>query len=175
MSKYNDIRSQIQDGDLIFFKNGKGIVSETIRYVTRSKYSHCGILFWMDVHNDAISDPRLCLIEQMAFNRRIVNMSAEVLKDFDIIRTPIKFSSYANKLIEGVGAVPYSIPDLLSIGLLEAFNIKTENHPGQVCSEMVGEIMKEAGLIKASFVSPKKLVQELLNTGKCNIIFDVEV
>ena len=43
--KYDDVRSQIKNGDVLMYQ-GKGIASSVIRWVTHSPHSHAGIAAW---------------------------------------------------------------------------------------------------------------------------------
>ncbi len=66
-----DIRDEIQDGDIVLFR-GKSLISRIIRWVTRSDYTHAGILAWWN--------GRLMLIEAVANGIVASRMSIVVYK-----------------------------------------------------------------------------------------------
>jgi hypothetical protein len=43
--RYEEIRDQIKNGDVLMYK-GRGLISSIIQWVTRSPYSHAGIAAW---------------------------------------------------------------------------------------------------------------------------------
>jgi len=46
MNKYDDIRDELKTGDIILF-SGKGAISEAIKFFTRSKWSHLGMVVYI--------------------------------------------------------------------------------------------------------------------------------
>lgn len=45
ISRYNEIRNQIKNGDVLMYR-GKSLQSRIIMFVTRSRFSHAGIAVW---------------------------------------------------------------------------------------------------------------------------------
>jgi hypothetical protein len=55
MSKYEEIRSQLQTGDIVLF-SGKGGMSEGIKWVTFCEWSHVGMVLRMPPDADPLAD-----------------------------------------------------------------------------------------------------------------------
>ena len=67
--RYEDIRSQIKDGDVLMFK-GRYLHSSIIRGLTRSFYSHAGIAVWWN--------RRLMVMEAVERGVRILPLSRKI-------------------------------------------------------------------------------------------------
>jgi hypothetical protein len=163
MLTYEQARNQIENGDLIFFKNSQTIVGKIIQYFGEGPYNHCAIAFW--ITSDNLENDRLFMVEQYAFGRRITKLSSFSTKQFDIIKAPVPWHFYCNELLNGVGKVPYSVMDYLTIFCNEKLGIKIKNFDGQVCSEMVATILKKYDIAKDLRVSPTGVVNTLISKG----------
>lgn len=163
MTKYEDVRSSIGDGDLIFFRNSTSIPARLIKFFTKSEYNHCAIAFWMG--SNGISNKQLFIVEQFPFGRRITKLSSYKNSHFDIIKAPVRWVEYANDILDGTGKVKYSYLDFASIYFREAFDIKITDFKGEVCSEMIGKILQRFRIIKDGLLSPGELVKQLVSAN----------
>lgn len=160
MATYEDVRLSIGNGDLIFFRNSDSISAKLIKFFTKSDYNHCAIAFWMQT--EGVFDKQLFIIEQYPFGRRITKLSSYKNKHFDIVGAPIKWDLYANELLDGTGKISYSYLDLATIYLKESFDIKITDFKGEVCSEMIGKVLKSFKIIPDGLVSPGELLKALI-------------
>jgi hypothetical protein len=67
--KYNEVRLQIRNGDVIMY-TGKKIVARLISWLTRSPYSHAGIAVWWN--------ERLMVMEAVMRGVRVVPLSRNI-------------------------------------------------------------------------------------------------
>ncbi len=68
-ARYEEIRLQIKDGDVLLYR-GKGIITRMIRWVTHSEYSHAGIAVWWN--------ERLMVMEAVMKGVRISPLSRNI-------------------------------------------------------------------------------------------------
>lgn len=90
----------------------------------------------------------------------------EIVEEFELEITHEQFSKFSAKCIDLAGQ-PYSKLELIQIFLCDITNgkIKTEDQPGYICSELVGELLESLGISfdKPKFlVNPKDIVYRLL-------------
>jgi len=160
---YREIRPEINDGDVIFV-NGQGLTSRIIGFITKSKFSHVGIAFWIE----SAGTRRLMMVEaQGGASRRIVNMSNYEGSNIHIIAAPRPWEEYAGPVLRSLGNVPYGWFDAIYVGvrefMLKYFNIKisTANFPGEICSEFVATQLQ----LPQIRISPQLLYEQLLTLG----------
>lgn len=173
---YEQARNVIQDGDLIFFKNGTTIWSDMTQALTKSPIFHCGIAFWI---RDPLYKSRLMVVEANVGGRRIVSLSSYQKHGMEVIASPADWVRHCDPILDNTGAVAYSKAEFVAIGLLEKFGIRFgKNDPlGEVCSEMIAEYCKSAGIdLPTTDISPAKLHSTLLELGcehRCTVIQNV--
>ncbi len=84
---YNDVRSQIKNGD-VFMYRGKTFQSSIIQWVTRSPYSHAGITAWwnerlmvMEARATALSQSFLTKCRTVPWRRGLVHTNPEITEE----------------------------------------------------------------------------------------------
>jgi hypothetical protein len=164
VSSYRTIRPQIEDGDLVFVRNGTTLTSKVIQVCTRSIYSHVGIAFWTQI----ASTRRLMVIEaQGGSTRRIISMSFYENAGLDIIKAPRPWEEYADEALESVGQAKYGWMDAFYVGMREGafkyFNttLPFRDFSGEICSEFAARMLQ----LENVHVSPQGLVDELTRKG----------
>lgn len=164
VTDYENGRSLIKDGDIIFIRNKKHITSRIIHFFTMSKYSHVGIAFWAKV--GGIS--RLMMVEAQGGNKlRIVNISYYTNDQLDVVPAPKPWASVMGLALQHVGLNRYGWLDALYVGLREfTFNLTgirlpRLNFPGEICSEFVARIYDTPDWN----VSPQRLFEQLSDSG----------
>ena len=161
---YSVARQHIQNGDLVFVRNKKGMVAGIIRTFTQSLYSHVGFAFWVEIEGT----PRLFVLEaQGGAKRRIVNMSFYQNVELDIIAAPRPWSEIALEALERLGQVKYGWFDIGYIGVREILMKKFgwilpyRELPGEICSEFVARMIG----LDNPHVSPQLLWERLIEGG----------
>jgi hypothetical protein len=157
---YEVAREQIKSGDIVAFRTTKKSVcfARFLKFFLGHEIYHIGFAIWLSSPD---GQKRLFVVEAAGGNRQIVPLSNYANEPLDVYKCPVKFSDIEGALIERVGQINYSYFDLISIWLKEKFHIKFKNFKGQVCSEMVIDILREGGLdLGNELVSPQKIVDE---------------
>jgi hypothetical protein len=161
---YEEGRKFIQDGDLLFVANKKGIfLPQLIRFFTKSIFSHVAIAFWIDT----AAGKRLLAVQAQGGNKRFV-MNADALDKCDIyvMTSPTEWAKVAPQALIRLNEVPYGWFEAIYVGLREflmtRFNITLpeKSFTGEICSEFVARVI---GLTNV-FVSPQLLYSELIPT-----------
>lgn len=165
MYSYEEVRNKVQDGDIIFIRDKKGIFSKIIRFFTKSKFSHAGIAFWMSSGGHR----RLMIVEaQGGAKRRIVNLSYHSDGKYLAIAAPKSWSSINHNALEKLNKVSYGYLEAIYVGfrefLLKYFDIKIKmfGFPGEICSEFIANVYDLAD----KHVSPQLLMENLLTIGQ---------
>lgn len=135
---YLEVRDSIQDGDLLYIRDGTSIWSRLTQLITRSPHYHVGVAVWM---TDGCARRRLMILEAHLGGRRLVTLSTYTPRGMDVIRPIFDFGTYSDEFIEFTGKVPYSLPDYLAVGMLELLRIRLGNFRGEVCSELVSDYL----------------------------------
>lgn len=162
--KFED-RELVLDGDIIFVKNDPSLTSKIIRFFTKSKYSHCGIAFW--IHSSGTK--RLMLVEaQNSTKRRIVNASNYDYVNLDIVSGQKPWCEIESDALMGLGLENYNVLEAVEIGtkefMLKYFNINlpcSKDKPGEICSQFIAKLQGLDNIM----VSPEGLYCELLKKG----------
>jgi hypothetical protein len=156
-TNYEQVKYQINDGDVIFFQSNT-LIGKLIGLV--SKYSHVGIAFWVTINNTK----RLMIVEAKGLNyRRIVNLSYWSNSNMVVVSTNVKWSDIADAALAKVGEEQYGYFDFIWIGIREAvwkllrIRLPKIAFPGEVCSEFVARIMS----VSDTNVSPEVLIEQL--------------
>lgn len=159
--KYSQIRDSIKNGDIAFFSGGHpSFIRRVIAWFSKGEIYHTGIAFWMIEGQHK----RLMLAESQPDGFRIINLSAYQDREIAIIRTGIDWRLISEETIGSAGMVKYDFVDLVAIGLHERFGVPLPKitGAGMVCSVIVAEILKGAGVkISSVMISPQRLFNEL--------------
>ena len=165
---YTEIRDSILDGHLVFFEPST-FIGKLIPMITGGKVSHCGIAVWMrdgrDVH-------RLMLLEGFWGGCRLVNMSSYAHRKFVALDVGLVWNSVEDYALDKTGVVHYSATDFVWIWLrerlagigLRSLAKLVPNAPGEVCSEVVADILIKSGQfhwITERLVSPSALLRSV--------------
>jgi hypothetical protein len=162
--KFED-RENVLDGDIIFVKNDPSLTSKIIRFFTKSRYSHCGIAFW--IHSSGAK--RLMMVEaQNSTKRRIVNASNYDYVNLDIVSGQKPWSEIEGDALMGLGLIDYSMREAIEVGakefMLKYFNINlpiTKDEPGEICSQFIAKLQGVDNVM----LSPEGLYEALLKKG----------
>ena len=167
---YEQARNVISDGDIVFVRDGESVWSKLTQKVTSSDVYHCGIAFWV---RDPLYKSRLFMVEAHRGGRRIVSLSSYAKHPMYIFNAPASWEKHCDPILDNTGVIPYSYIEYVWIGLLELFRIRrNQDDFGEVCSKMVANYCKEAGLELETDISPGRLKNILLELGctlKCSI------
>lgn len=169
---YSDLRQSIEDGDLLYIRDGNSIWSRVTQFITKSPHYHVGIAVWM---TDGCSRRRLMLLEAHTGGRRIVTLSTYIDHRMDVIRPVFDFSLHSDQFIEHAGRVPYSLPDYVSIGAAELLRIRLGDFRGEVCSGLVADYLGRSaefsGMPKQ--ISPGEQFRWLTAHGYSDHVFSI--
>lgn len=158
---YEDVRGQLKTGDVILF-DGKGPISMTIKYITRAKWSHVGMVYKIDdmlfcwestsIGNTPdfdtgkiVNGVQLTLLSDRIRNyngddvviRRLENeLSAQQLEDIKTLRTLYRGRPYEKSKIE-----------LLKAAYDGVFGANKEDDSSLFCSELLAETYQAARLL----------------------------
>lgn len=160
--RYEDIRSSIEDGDIVFIKGSwKSLPQALIMFFTRSKFAHVALAFWVETSNSK----RLMVVEAHGkSSRRIVNLSHYDGHEMIVMKAVKPWGEMEADALNKVAKVRYGYFEGFYIGLrdvfLNVFGIKlpTWNLPAEVCSSLVARLIG----MKDPIVSPQGLYEDLL-------------
>lgn len=93
LEKYNALRDFMSTGDLLLF-SGKGGISDLIKEVTTSLYSHCGIALWGFQPGDPVPEKRLFIAESTMINPVPDSMDGCYRKGVQMILLSQKLEGY---------------------------------------------------------------------------------
>lgn len=153
---YSEARNKIENGDIVFMAGDTSIIGKIISFVTKSDIYHVGVACWMQTPNGRSV---LCSVEQWYGGRRIVNLSHYAYSSkLYVVKNPVeKFTSYVNELIDNTGSA-YGNIDFVGAGLYDMFGLKSKNHNGEICSEMIMRIInRHLNTNEYSVISPARL------------------
>lgn len=153
-------RDQIQDGDLIFVANKKGIILPAlIRFSTKSIFSHVAIAFWIDTP----AGRRLLAVQAQGGNKRfIMNVSALDNCQLYVVPGNKAWADVASTALVKLDQVEYGYFEAFYVGLREffmtRFNIKLpeKDFTGEICSEFVSRVED----FQHVFISPQVCFEE---------------
>jgi len=150
----------IEDGDIMFVANAPGFFGQLIRWATKSTYSHCAFLFWVEV----AGMKRILIVEQQGgTKRRLLNSEYYDDRELHIISNPQPWKDQAPKALERIGLVPYSYVEAIYTGLRDflfrsvGIQLPALNFPGEICSEFVARVLG----LDSKDVSPQDLFDQL--------------
>lgn len=166
--KYADVRDSIESGTVVFFE-AVSWKAKIISLFTGGTVSHCGLATWI---YDSQGDRRLMLIESTSGGARVVNLSSYLGRDMTFVKVQgfnwINSEHYA---LDKTGHDPYGYKDFLMIGLKSILvrmgwadlSLKVNNYKGEVCSEMVSDVLMRDGIaLPSTMLSPQDLLDWLL-------------
>lgn len=166
MTTYLEARDQINSGDLIAFEVSKYApkISNMIKLFTNEDIYHIGIAVWM---YSSEGDSRLFIVQASNGNRQVVPLSLYEDETMQVFERPVPFDQISGVVLERIGSVKYSYPDLISIWLREKFNVRNaKNHSGEVCTEMIVNIFQSVGINMGHELStPQTIVNNLTKLG----------
>lgn len=163
-STYEQARMHIDDGDIVFIRDKVGPLIRLIRFLTKSKYSHVGIAFWIETANRR----RLMMVEaQGGSKRRVVNISYYDGDNYDIFAAPKEWNEVGEYALSKLNQVCYGYFEAAYVGIreffLQYFNIKlpTADLHGEICSEFVARVYD----LPEKNISPNLLLEQLIDLG----------
>lgn len=157
---YPDVRAQVRLGDVLLFR-GRGLMSRAIRLLTRSPYSHVGL-----VH---LQHGRVYSLEAVGAGVRLILMS-EVMRryhggiDYYEVKgaTPEQRDGAVAFCFQQLGKL-YDRPGIMRFLVAILFNRKDRAREDQTwfCSELVAAAYRSQGLtlapVSAAYTSPADL------------------
>ena len=154
---------QYVDGDIVFIKRNT-LLAKVITFVTRTKYSHVGIIF-----NAVIGgEPTTMIVEaQGGTKRRILSFSYYDDCDIALIQAPKKWNLVKDIALKDLGKVTYGWIDAIYVGIREFLNsyvgisLPLANFPGEICSEFVARVYN----LPEKNISPGKQFTSLIEAG----------
>jgi len=163
---YNDIRDDIEDGDIVFVRGSwKKPTHAIVMFFTRSKFCHVGIAFWMK----SKTGRRLFMLEAHGnASRRIVNLGYYDKFGMLVVKAPKPWETIEDNALAKLGKVKYGYLEGFYIGLRDAFmnwfgiKLPSWNLPAEVCSSLVARLYG----MKDPIVSPQKLYEDLQKISK---------
>jgi hypothetical protein len=167
--KYDTVRSNLKTGDIVFCSGGY-VFSKIIQGLTKSTWSHCGVIY----KDENLG--RILILEAEPFvGIRLIPLS-KYLTDYKGKRKPYKGKIVVASITET--AAPQNINKGISFGLdeltrpydnWEIFRIalrilfkagKRERNRAYICSELVREVYRKAGLhmqLQDTYISPDNI------------------
>ena len=186
---YDKIRSNIKVGDIIAF-SGKDFFSEIIKFGTKSKVSHVGIIYQSTIPNGTSNNYYNLMIEAVAEDGvRIVNLSQRLQQSKDStvwwlplrdkIRNDLKVEEMLTWLLRAEHK-PYDLPQAIAsaIDLFDqlpgGITRNIESFERFFCSELAAGAFEKGGIIKkinASEVTPIDLCMfDLYKDDYCQLL-----
>lgn len=167
---YYAARDYIKNGDIIHvYRSGGGlmpIIHAAIEFFTKSPIYHVVMAVWM---TSPTGTKRLMCVETNLFGgKRLIPLSVYENHKLEVTPVPetFDFNSVEPKMMTRVGQEKYGFMDLFSIGMREFFGWPRKNFNGQVCSELVGNLLVAGGVdIEDTLLSPGKLHSILMEKG----------
>jgi hypothetical protein len=167
--EYNKVRDTLKDGQVVFIL-AKTWKQKLICLVTGGRFSHVGFLVWM---YDGLGRKRLMCIESNFGGARLVQASAYIPRGMTVLDIGIDWTEYEDSAFGDTGKLPYSIPNLVLIGMKTLLNkvglrklakLVPRDHHGEVCSEYVATLLVEVGRYQLdAFISPHELYEMLMS------------
>ena len=139
---YSDVRAVAQDGDVFFLHvDKKNILSRLTAFVTKSKVTHAGFLFWYQ--------GRLLVAESTTHGgSRIATASHYADREFELVKSPRKWEYIIDRALTRSGEAKYGWFSAAYIGvkhwLLVNANISLpaiQGNKDKACSEYVAELL----------------------------------
>ncbi len=172
--EYAQIRNHVQNGYLIFFKP-RNIFAKLIAICTLGTVSHCGLLVWIKDSRDV---PRLIILEGHSGGCRLVTLSYYKGRASHVIDVGLDWGLIENYAYGKTGKTAYSYLDFITIWLkellirsgLSRWSWLVPNTEGEVCSEVVADILQKANFTIDELVSPQKLFEYAQQNAKSEVL-----
>jgi len=156
--RYNQARSLIATGDLIAFRQRRGLLHWLIRNVTRSPYTHTAIAVWAGTEGNPqhhslfvrhYSGRRLLVAEAKASGAMLTPLSQYATVDFDVLACPREAKVNVEPILwRTIGnPITYDVLDLLRIAAhrLLGWPLPVRDDARRICSALSAEIWHRAG------------------------------
>jgi hypothetical protein len=140
---YDEIRSQVQDGDLIFLRvDTQNLLSRLTSWFTKSRYTHVAFVFWYK--------ERLMLVESTTKGGiRIVQASTYRKREIDMLPAPVPWHQIEDRALSRSGTADYGWFSASYIGIREFFFTHFDvllpvdrRNRNKACSEFVAEVLQ---------------------------------
>ena len=156
---YEEIRPRLQTGDVILF-SGRGIISDTIRAITRSRWSHVGLVYCVPERDLVLSweSTTLCPLSDVDAGRavkgvQLVPLSARVatypgqvaVRLLDWKRDPDRLA-YLDQFRKQAQGRPYEL-HILELVLAAIAGNRTEDAQSLFCSELAAASYQALNLL----------------------------
>src|SRR5665213_3351612 len=142
---HDQVVDQINNGDIMFVDGWDHPLPRLIQFFTKSRFSHVGILFWMQT---PAGKKELMIIEaQGGTPLRIQDFEYYHSRPLAIVAAPKDWNSYEVIALARVGLVKYSYGEAMYAGLRDfSFNhfgwkLAQKTFKGEICSEFVARIL----------------------------------
>ncbi len=134
---YAQGRDLIQDGDIVFVADKKGILlPRLIRFFTDSIFSHVAIAFWIE--SEGVK--RLMAVQAQGGNKRFVMNLSELDKcELWVVTPPKSWQAVAPTALAKLDRIPYGYFEAFYVGLREFLmtrfdiTIPEKDFTGQIC------------------------------------------
>lgn len=146
MTKYIDVKHLIKSGDVVAYSD-TDIVSQIIRFFTKSKYSHVAVVWVIDMIP--------MVLEATAANG--VALRTLDTRDFFWISTGIRWNKTIENKAQTKLEMPYSFIDAFKVGLG-----LSPSKNGEICTYFVDDTL---GLPR-TLESPGEVVNHFVQQGK---------
>lgn len=167
---HEQVYSQINNGDLMYVSNWNHILPRIIQFLTKSKFSHVGILFWVQTPNE---QKRLMIVEaQGGTTLRVQDFDFYRKRPIAITAGPKDWASYEAVALAHIGEVKYSYLEAAYTGIRDFFfnylkiKLPQKNFCGEICSEFVARVLG----LPSTDISPQDLFEELNLPVKFDVI-----
>lgn len=176
--RYQDIRKQIVNGDLLFC-SGNGPMSELIKKITNSVYSHVAIVMWMHDRLMVLESVETIGVRMVPLSSYIINYSntgkpydgdvfigrhqtlTQLLSNQDTAKSSL--SSMMQRALDLMGK-KYGTKDLAKIALRLTVGFGRRDHDDEyICSEYVADCLGMVGISFTNvggFVVPKHISED---------------
>lgn len=139
---YSDLRATAQDGDVFFLHvDKKNLLSRLTAFVTKSKVTHAGFLFWYK--------GRLLVAESTTHGgSRIATASHYSDREFELVKAPRKWEFIVQAALTRSGESTYGWLSAAYIGVKHWLLVNAgialpaiQNNKDKACSEYVAELL----------------------------------
>lgn len=164
MKIYNDIRGQIESGDLLSFNHGdwiswSGVKTEIVHMATRSTYSHVGTALWLG--------KRLMIVEAVKPYLRIFPLSLS--GSFYWTKLPVTWTDEAEEFALSKIGAEYS-----EWNAIKAYFVELPDGDVSECAAYTREIMKRSGIDLGFRSTPDSVVLAAQKLGGATFYIENE-
>lgn len=152
MTRYTEIRDQLKTGDIVLL-SGKGLLSLGIKLITRSRWSHVGMVLRHQGQVQIWESTRECNVSLKLLSNRIGDIqdqSGEIaLRRLTEVEFDANDHTKLSKLREALKGRPYEDDEieLLKAAYDGPFGQNKEDLDSVFCSELVAEAYQCLGLL----------------------------